>query len=176
MPRYAQDLGAAIIVGQVAYVRVGVVDQAPDGTYPSSNARTDAVGAWPSNIDRVFIGGYTYSQPDDNGVTYYTPEMRAISRLQAHSNSVYEWPDDDPNLPTQTLFTAPSAGVIRIYNLYGQSGAHMRIYINGVQEYLCSYFCAYNETDSIPLTLAPGDVVKVYCNTTVFCNFLPNSH
>lgn len=170
MPRFANNFGSAALIDGVPYVRKGKVKQLPDSS--------------PDSDDILYVEQYTYGVPDDNGKTVYTPAQRVITLFP--TNNGYgpgipaAWPEeldefDEIIVPTP-WFTAPSAGVIRLFTLLGQSGASARVYINGAQVLYQPGTFVFTEGDAKPFLLSSGDTVASYHTPTMFYRFLPDSY
>lgn len=175
MPRLPVDLGSAVVINQIAYVRVGVVDQAPDGTWPTAPASVNGIDYANPNRDMVRIGGITYSKVDANGVTVYTPGMRAISLLASNAGRASQ---PTPGA-TVTVYAATVAGVIRLR--LNDSLVNTTLYLNGDPNGTShppgNYF-DYQEGSSLPVSLSPGDVISFSTGGTytMYYTFLPSSY
>lgn len=202
--RFQQNWGPALILNQlyqnpynnsspcsvpgVPMVRIGTTYGIPD----------DAVEG---GDDIWNLGGINYSVPDINGLSDYTPGMRAISllcpwstgryvgTLVAGESPFYYYCDPTnagagdnvwPLAPSHTMFTAPAAGVMRLWGIHTSSGyPQLQFFVNGVYIGTLAIPYRHEEHNAAPLALVAGDNVSFYgvgsLSPCVYFTFLPYS-
>lgn len=163
--RVMQNLGSAIVVGNVPYTRVS--------TSPSAGTVTDT----PSTGDTINVETVTFDYDDDNVLggpnhrTWTAGEIACAHYLTENYATTYMTANNTPFY----IYTAPSDGIIRIW--WENPWSHFcLVWINTI------YVGPGNDRgygNNFPYILSSGDVVAVGMSAsprTVYSMFLPDNY